>query len=234
MEKLEICENEITQLIEASLHIDTFLKTNYQFFKSMENSKISSIVLGLKKNSVELEKSFIKLFDDIKNFINQSIKDGVFIKKLQRLKELKDENRLLAETNIETVAKEKKAICKSEKIKKIHPDDKILDYIDVIRKIIESRKIELHDTLREDALEYDVDEVIKVERKLYNYQKLHSGFLAQDDNLIAYLLNEDIDKKRILGVFIRMLKNYSLHYDINEENFIRIDERKYIEVKRCL
>jgi len=234
MEKLEICESEIKQLIDASLRIDTFLKTNHQFFKSMKSAKINSIVLRLKKNSVELEKSFIKLFDDIKNFINQSIKDGVFIKKLQRLKELKDENRLLTETNIESLAKEKKVVCKTTKIKKIHPDDKILDYIDGIRAIIESRKIALNDTMKEERLEYDVDEVVEVERKLYNYQKLHSGFLAQDENLIAYLLSENIDKKRILGVFIRMLKNYSIHYDIDEEKFIQLNARKYIEVKRCL
>ena len=234
MEKLEICESEIKQLIDASLRIDTFLKTNHQFFKSMKSAKINSIILRLKKNSVELEKSFIKLFDDIKNFINQSIKDGLFIKKLQRLKELKDENRLLSETNIESLAKEKKVVCKATKIKKIHPDDKILDYIDGIRAIIESRKIALNDTIKEERLEYDVDEVVEVERKLYNYQKLHSGFLAQDENLIAYLLSENIDKKRILGVFIRMLKNYSMHYDIDEEKFIQLDARKYIEVKRCL
>jgi len=234
MDKLKICQDEISQLIDASQNIDEFLKTQYYFFKAMNNTKISSIILRLKNNSIELEKSFIKLFDDIKNFINQSIKDGEFIKKLQILKELKDENNLVINTNIQELAKDKLAVSKSVNIKKIHPDDKILDYIDTIRKIIELRKIELNDTRQESVLEYDIDEIVTVERKLYNYQKLNNKFLSQNKNLILFLLSENIDKERLLGVFIRMLKNYSSKYEINDEEFIKIDDRKYIEVKRCL
>ncbi len=234
MDKLKICQNEISQLIDASQNIDDFLKTQYYFFKAMNNSKISSTILRLKNNSIELEKSFIKLFDDIKNYINQSIKDGKFIKKLQILKEMKNENRLIFDTNIQELVKDKQAVSKSIKIKKIHPDDKILDYIDTIRKILELRKIELSDTKQDSILEYDINEIVKVERKLYNYQKLNSGFLSQDENLIAFLLSKNIDKDRLLGVFIRMLKNYSSKYEIDDEKFITLDDRKYIEVKRCL
>lgn len=234
MDKLKICQDEISQLIDASQNIDNFLKTQYYFFKAMNNTKISSMILRLKNNSVKLEKSFIKLFDDIKNFINQSIKDGEFIKKLQSLKELKNENRLILDTNIQELAKDKLSISKSVTIKKIHPDDKILDYIDTIRKILELRKVELNDTKQESELEYDINEILKVEKKLYNYQKLHNDFLSQDENLISFLLSRDIDKDRLLGVFIRMLKNHSSKYEIDEEKFIALDDRKYIEVKRCL
>ena len=234
MDKLKICQDEISQLIDASQNIDNFLKTQYHFFKAMNSSKISSIILRVKNNSIELEKSFIKLFDDIKNFINQTIKDGEFIKKLQILKELKDENRVILDTNIQELAKEKLAVSKSVKIKKIHPDDRIFDYIDTIRRMLELRKTELNKIKHESALEYDIDEIVKVERKLYNYQKLNSDFLSQDENLIAFLLSSDIDKDRLLGVYIRMLKNYSSKYEIDDEKFITLDDRKYIEVKRCL
>jgi len=234
MDKLKICQTEISQLVDASQSIDDFLQIQYYFFKAMNNPKISSMILRLKNNSIELEKSFIKLFDDIKNYINQSIKDGNFIKKLQILKALKDESKLLSNTNIEELLKKKQAVSKSIKLKKIHPDDKILDYIDTIRKIIEFRKIDVNDTRQESALEYDINEIVKVERKLYNYQKLNSDFLSQDENLLSFLLSNDIDKDRLLGVFIRMLKNYSSKYEINDEEFIKFDNRKYIEVKRCL
>lgn len=234
MDKLKICQDEISQLMEASQKIDKFLQTQYYFFKAMNNSKISSMILRLKNNSVELEKSFIKLFDDIKNFINQSIKDGEFIKKLQILKELKDENRLILDTNIEELSKKKSWVSRSITIKKIHPDDKILDYIDTIRKILELRKIELNDTKQESAFEYDINEIVEMQRKLYNYEKLHNDFISQEKDLLSFLLSSDIDKDRLLGVFIRMLKNYSSKYEIEEENFISFGERKYIEVKRCL
>jgi len=234
MEKLKICQTEISQLVGASQSIDDFLQEQYAFFKSMNSLKISSLILRLKKNSIELEKSFIKLFDDIKNYINQSIKDGKFIKKIEILKELKSENKLLVDTNIREILINKKRVSKSIKIKKIHPDDKILDYIQTIRKLLKERKVELHSTKEESALAYDIDEVVHIERKLYNYEKLHKDFLSQDENLIFFLLENDIEKDRLLGVFIRMLKNYSYKYIVNDTKFIQLNDRKYIEVKRCL
>jgi hypothetical protein len=234
MAKLEVSQTEISQLIKSSQNIDTFLKKQSQFFKSMNNSKINSLILRLKQNSIELEKSFIKLFDDIKNFINQTIRDGEFVKKLQLLKELKDEKKLFTQTNIEELAKSKNIIAKSSKIKKIHPDDKTFAYMDTIQKIIEKRKIELNDTQEYNSLEYDVDEKVTLERKLYNYQKLHKEFLAQESDLISFLHHSDIDTERVLGIFVRMLKNYGMHYEIDETKYISYENRKYIEVKRCL
>ena len=234
MAKLELSKTEISQLIKSSKNIDKFLKKQSQFFKSMNNTKINSLILRLKQNSIDMEKSFIKLFDDIKNFINQTIKDGEFVKKLQHLKELKDENRLFLETNIREIAKSKNIIAKSSKIKKIHPADKILDYIDTIRKIIDTRNIELNDIQEYNAFEYDINEKVTLERKLYNYQKLHKDFLAQEKDLVSFLLTSNIDRERVLGIFIRMLKNYAMSYEIDETKYISYDERKYIEVKRCL
>jgi len=98
MQKLKISKDEISKLIEATYPCDKFLEQQYHFLKSMDHYKINSAMLRFKRESIELEKSFIKLFDDIKNFINQSIKDGEFIKKLQKLKELKDEKKLLNST----------------------------------------------------------------------------------------------------------------------------------------
>ena len=67
------------------LACDNFVKNQHHFFKAMHNDKINSVVLRFTRESINLQKAFIKLFDDIKNFINQSIKDGELIKKLQKL-----------------------------------------------------------------------------------------------------------------------------------------------------
>jgi hypothetical protein len=108
MQKLKISKDEISKLIEATYACDKFLEQQYHFLKSMDHYKINSAMLRFKRESIELEKSFIKLFDDIKNFINQSIKDGEFIKKLQKLKELKDEKKLLNSTNIKEISEKDK------------------------------------------------------------------------------------------------------------------------------
>ena len=230
MQKLKISKDEITKLIDATYACDKFLNQQYNFFKAMNNYKINSAILRFKKESIELEKSFIKLFDDIKNFINQSIKDGEFIKKLQKIKALKDEKRLLNLTNIEEVSQKQKIISKSIKPKKLHPDDQIPYYIETIRKIISSRAIELQDSREDSDLKYDINEVNIVEKKLYNYQLLNKEFLLQSEDLMTFLVSKNIDKSRLLGVFIRMLKNYSSKYEVDSDNFLKYNHREYVEV----
>ena len=234
MEKLKISKDEIAKLIEATYACDTFLQNQHHFFKAMDNYKINSTILRFKRESIALEKSFIKLFDDIKNFINQSIKDGKLIKKLQKLKELKDDKKLFDSTNIEEISEKQKVILKSVKLKKLHPDDQIYNYLGTLRKIISLREIALQDSRVDSALKYDIDEISRVERKLYNYQKLNKEFLLQDEELMTFLINKNIDESRLLGVFIRMLKNYSHRYEVDSDKFVRYNNREYVEVRRCL
>ena len=234
MQKLKISKDEINKLIEATYACDRFLIQQHNFFKAMNNYKINSAILGFKKESIELEKSFIKLFDDIKNFINQSIKDGEFIKKLQKIKALKDDKKLLSLTNIEDLSKKQKVISRSKKPKKLHPDDQILDYIETLRKIVNLRAMELQDSRKDSDLKYDINKVKTEERKLYNYQSLNNEFLLQSEDLMTFLVSKNIDEGRLLGVFIRMLKNYSAKYEVNSDNFLKYNNREYVEVKKCL
>ena len=231
MDKLEISKKEIQQLVEALVSVDNFLKEQQNFFKSMNNHKINSLILKINRNSLELEYSFRMLYEDIKKFINKSIKDGIFIKKLQRLRELKQEGLLSEKTDIDERISKQKMVVTSLKDKKIHPDDRVFDYIDTIEKIIQQRKIQLQDTKEETELSYDIDEVVKIEKTLYNYTKLHKEFLNQDDDLATFLQKSSIDKFKLLGVFVRLLKNYFLNYEVDYDNFIEIDKRKYVIVK---
>lgn len=230
MSKLELCQTEISELINASKIVDTLLDEQYNFFKSMQDRRINSAVLKLRHNSANIESSFGRLFEDIKNYINQSIKDGEFIKKLQCLKELKDENTLGEKTDIEQLISAKSIIADDVKEKRIHPDDRVHDFIDTINKIIDSREMELKDIKEDKALLFDKNQKIEVQKKLYNYQKLHREFLAQERDLVTFLISNEIDEKRLLGVFIRLLKNYSHKYHINKDCFIAIDKRNYLEV----
>ncbi len=230
MSKLSLCQDEISELIDASKVVDALLDEQYNFFKSMQDRRINSAILKLRHNSATIENSFGRLYEDIKNYINQSIKDGAFIKKLQRLKELKDENSLREKTNITEVLHEKKFIATDVKEKRVHPDDRIHDFIETITKIIDSRELELKEIKEDKALFYDKTQKIEIQKKLYNYQKLHKEFVAQERDLVSFLIFKEIDKKRLLGVFIRLLKNYSYKYRIQKNSFITIDKRRYLEI----
>jgi len=231
MDKLEVSKKEIKQLVQASLSIDIFLKEQKSFFKSINSHRINSLVLKINRNSLELEYSLSTLYEEIKKFINKSIKDGEFIKKLQRLRELKQQNQLFIKTDINEKISTQKHIITSVKERKIHPDDKVFDYIDTIEEIIKKRKIHLQDIKEETELDYDIDEVVKIEKTLYNYPKLHTQFLSQDDDLATFLQKSDVESSKLLGIFVRLLKHYFLKYEVDNDNFIEIDKRKYVIVR---
>jgi len=230
MSKLELCQNEISELINSSKTVDILLDEQYNFLKSMQDRRVNSAVLKLRHNSANIENSFGRLYEDIKNFINQSIKDGEFIKKLQRLKELKDSNTLYEKTDIQQLLIQKNIIVTNVKETRIHPDDRLHDFINTINKIIDTRELELKNIKEDKPLLYDKTKKIDIHKKLYNYQKLNKEFLSQKSDLVSFLILKKIDEKRLLGVFIRLLKNYSLKYKIENNSFITIDKRRYLEV----
>ena len=230
MDKLKLSKKEIQQLIQASISVDRFLKEQKNFFKSINNTRINHLILKINKNTLELEYSFRMLYEEIKKFINKSIKDGEFIKKLQKLRELKQQNQLFIKTDIQERVSKQKHIVSFVKERKIHPDDRVFEYIDTIQESIKKRQIELQDTKEEAELSYDIDELEEIEKTLYNYPKLHKEFLAQDDDLATFLYKNGIDRAKLLGVFVRLLKHNFLEYEVGDD-FIEIDKRKYIIVK---
>lgn len=227
MINLNICQDEITQLTDASSKVDLFIKEQKVFFKSINDKKMNSAILKLQKNSFNLESAFRRLFEDIKNFINQSIKDGEFIKKLKKLQELKIDGELYDKTNIEELVNIKQSISLSVKEKKLLRDDRLFDFIENIQDIISLRKLNIINTKKDAIIDYDIDKSTTLKRIIYNYPKLNKEFLAQDKNLITFLQSKDIEKIRLLGVFVRMIKNFTSNYNMENNDFIQIENRIY-------
>jgi hypothetical protein len=227
MINLNICQDEITQLTDASNKVDIFIKEEKVFLKSINNKKINSAILKLQKNSFSLESAFRKLFEDIKNFINQSIKDGEFIKKLKKLQELKIDGELYDKTNIEELVNIKPSISSSVKEKKLLRDDRLFDFMENIQDIISSRKLNIINTKEDAVIDYDIDKKITLKRIIYNYPKLNKEFLSQDNDLITFLQSRSIEKIRLLGVFVRMIKNFASNYNMENNDFIQVENRIY-------
>ena len=95
---------------------------------------------------------------------------------------------------------------------------------------MDARELELKNTKEDSPLSAGFNEEVVIEKTLYNYPKLNSDFLSQEKDLVTFLLQNNIEDERLLGVFVRMLKNFSNKYHINFENFITIDKRQYIEI----
>jgi len=230
MINLKTCQNEISKLTKASNEVDNYIKSQRSFFKSIKNKKINSVILKLKRNSLDLESSFRILYEDIKNFINQSIKDGEFIKKLKKLQELKNDGYLFKNTNIEELLNKKVNISLSIKEKKILRDDRVYDVIDEIQNIIKYRNLTIENTKEDVEIKYDINNSTTTTRIIYNYPKLNKEFLLQKKDLINFLKSKNIEKIRLLGVFVRMIKNFSSQYNMLDIDYIKIENRIYKKV----
>ncbi len=230
MNNLKIYQEEITLLIQASNEVDNFIKQEKNLFKSMSNHKINLTILKLQRNSLNLESMFRTIYRDVKNFINQSIKDGKFIKKLKKLQELKNDNDLYNNTNIEELIKIKPHINLKKIERKLLRDDRVFDFIDKIELVIKDRDSKITNQKKSKAIEYDIKETGKT-KKLYNYQKLNNDFLSQDKDLITFLKSDiNIEKSKLLGIFVRMIKNFSCRYNMESDDFREIENRIYKKV----
>ena len=233
MMNLEICRKEIKELSLALENIDNMVEENWNFFKTIKSIKINFAIGKIRRSSAELEKSFARLHSDIVSFINQSIKDGQFIEKMKKLKELKDNSLLLMHTNIEEICKKDQPILKKIKEKKILPDDRVYDYIDAIQSILISRENKIINTKEIVAISYDIAQETTKSKVLYDYPKLNKDFLEQNSDLISFLKSHEIEEEKLLGMFVRLLKNYGSEYKLGQEtreNYIQVEDRVFLEV----
>jgi len=233
MMNLDVCRVEIQALSSALKNVDRVIDEESNFFKHMDNIKINFAVRKIKRDSAQLEKSFAKLHGDIISFINQSIKDGAFIKHLKRLKQLKDENALSENSNIEALLKRKPLIGNRLRQKRILTEDKIYDWVDEIRDILKARQTKILSQREVSAIDYDISKETKTSKVLYDYVKIHSEFLAQKRDLISFLQSYNIKEEKLLGVFVRLLKNYSSEYELDDrgsQGFIEVNDRIFLKV----
>ena len=234
MNNLKRCKDEISKLSDALKEVDRVIDEEWNFLKNIDDRKINFAIHKIKRNSADFERSFAQLYDDILNFINQSIKDGKFIKHLKKLKQLKSDNRLIKNTNIEDLIAKKQAISPKVKESKILSDDKMYLYAEQIQDILKARKNIITNRQKPTPIDYDINENIKVSKKLYNYPKIHREFLNQERDLISFLLNysQKIEEEKLMGVFVRLIKNYADEYKIENEvdDFVQIKDRLFLKV----
>jgi hypothetical protein len=234
MNNLKRCKEEISQLSDALKEVDRVMDEQWSFFRGMDDRKINFAINKIKRNSADFERSFAQLHDDILHFINQSIQDGAFIKRLKKLKQLKSDHTLIKNTNIEDLVAKRETIFPKIKENKILPEDKMYAYVEQIQEILKARKNVIVNTKEATAIDYDIHENIKVSKKLYNYPKIHREFLNQERDLISFLLNYPlkIEEEKLMGVFVRLIKNYADEYKIEDEvdDFIQIEDRLFLKV----
>lgn len=222
-------KKKLNELTSALNEFENFLKVYAQRLSIFYNSELNSLLQAIKINHIQINKSLIPLTQDVCEYINKALAKNIFIEKLTRLKELKDNLSLKENTDIVKKLDRFDTLQNTISIKtrldqEITTDEsfyKILDKSNNLKKRTKkATKIEHYDT--------------KEEFVFTNIDNLHLGFKFSNQNLIEYLLtNSELKNKEfedILQIYCKMILMYEKEYDI-EQNSITLNNTTLKKVR---
>jgi len=215
IKELRFYESKLKELTHALDQFDKFLHLYHSRLSLFYNSELNEILKTIKENHISINKSLIPLTQDVCEYINKAMDKNIFIEKITKLKELKDN----------LTIKENSSILKH------------IDRFDILQNSI-SIKTRLDDNILRDEGFYKLLDKSSLQPKtkiassivfheekqqfdFINIYNLHLGFKFSNQNLIEYLLssNELKDKEfeQIMQLYCKLILLYETEYKIEDE-----------------
>ncbi|MEA3354776.1 MAG: hypothetical protein U9Q33_13270 [Campylobacterota bacterium] len=215
IKELRFYETKLKELTTALEEFDKFLHLYHSRLSLFYNSELNDVIKTIKSNHISINKSLIPLTQDVCEYINKAMGKNIFIEKITKLKELKDN----------LTIKENSDILKQ------------LDRFDMLQNSIGVKTRLDDDILRDESFYKLLDRsslkpktkkansiLIDEEKEYYEYiniYNLHLNFKFSNQNLIEFLLsnNELKDKEfeEIMQVYCKLILLYEGEYKIDDE-----------------
>ncbi|MGM0518304.1 MAG: hypothetical protein ACQERD_01525 [Campylobacterota bacterium] len=90
LKELKFYEKKLKELTTALKEFDKFLHLYHSRLSLFYNSELNNVLKTIKTNFIQINKSLIPLTQDVCEYINKAISKNIFIEKITKLKELKD------------------------------------------------------------------------------------------------------------------------------------------------
>ena len=233
MIKLKQCRKDIEALLSAIDEVDKYLKNNkYEFFHKVNNDKIKFAQKRISLNNIKLREAVISLRKDNIKFLNQTIQDGEFFKKLSKLYTMKKENELEKKSDFLEKINNFNFKSKSFSIKSITPDDIGYDIADELRANLEQRKLESIIAEKKTYEKIDSNSLSKVKKlSSIDYKVVYNDFRAQEKDLITYLFDcENIPEEKCEGIMHRIIIKWFKMLEIQQKQRVEINEILYPKI----
>lgn len=224
LENLDEKRTVVTNLIQQTLLLIN--EEELTFFNRALDEELSRIIIELKSQLGECSHNLIEIEKQIIDYLNQIKQQGKFLEKLRKLKYLKDNFIIEAETNIKQIVSNKNEVIFETKINEsinlsidfLREDERAFNAIKRIAKNHRDRllfKPEMAERISNDYLENNAEEEIMV-----NLEEVRNRFIATSDNLFNFILNYDflkaVDFNERVTIFCQIISQYEEELQIQD------------------
>lgn len=224
LENLDEKRTVIANLIQQTLTLVN--EEELTFFNRALDEELSRIIVELKSQLGECSHNLIEIEKQIIDYLNQIKQQGRFLEKLRKLKYLKDNFTIEAETDIKQIISNKNQVifeARSTQSLKLSIDflrenDQAFDAVKRIARNYRNRllfKQEIADSIFKENLENNVEEEIMI-----NLEEVRNRFVATSDNLFNFILNYDflkeVDFNERVTVFCQIVSQYERELQIQD------------------
>ncbi|WP_298763371.1 hypothetical protein [uncultured Polaribacter sp.] len=224
LENLDEKRTVVTKLIQQTLSLIN--EEELTFFNRALDEELGRIIIELKNQLGECSHNLIEIEKQIIDYLNQIKQQGRFLEKLRKLKYLKDNFIIEAETNIKQIVSNKNEVIFETKLNEsinlsidfLREDERAFNAIKRIAKNHRDRllfKPEMAERISNDYLDNNIEEEIMV-----NLEEVRNRFIATSDNLFNFILNYDFLKEvefnERVTIFCQIISQYEEELQIQD------------------
>lgn len=226
--KLENLDNKRKAIVELIKQTENLIyNEEHTFFKTAIDEELKRVIVELKQRLDESTHNLIEIEKQIINYLNQIKYQSGFIEQLRKVKYLKDQFTIKAETNIESLLNSKHTI-----IFEPNPITSLklsLDYLtsdenafESIKKISKRVNIKANlkpliaDIISNEYLETEIEEEISID-----LEEVKNNFIATSNNLFEFVINYDFLKEvsfnERVTIYCQMVSQYEMLLNITND-----------------
>jgi len=215
----------VKDLINQTLSLITNEETT--FFKTATDEEFNRIIKELKFDSSECTHNLIEIEKQIIDYLNQIKHQGKFIEKLRKLKYLKDQFRIVSETDLKQVLSNKNQVIFEKRT--TEPLNLSIDFLrddenafEIIKKVAKRNIDKLNykpliaESISDEFLENSIEEEVMI-----NFDEVRNRFIATSDNLFNFVMNYDFLKEvsfdERVTLFCQIASQYEQEFKFEQE-----------------
>jgi hypothetical protein len=225
LENLDAKRKVIENLIHNTLKLIN--QDELTFFNRALDEELNRIIIELKHQLGECSHNLIEIEKQIIDYLNQIKHQGKFLEKLRKLKYLKDNFTIEAETDLKQILAAKNNVIYESRI--IEPLNLSLEFLrdsekafEAIKKVAKNHKNRIHnksilaDPISDEFLENNVEEQV-----IINLEEIKNRFVATSDNLFNFIMNynflREVDFNERVTIFCQIISQYDLELKIEDD-----------------
>ena len=224
LENLDEKRTVVANLIQQTLSLIN--EEEITFFNRALDEELNRIIIELKHQLGECSHNLIEIEKQIIDYLNQIKQQGKFLEKLRKLKYLKDNFTIEAETDIKQIISNRNHVIFDARtnqplnlsINFLRESERAFEAIKRIAKNHKDRlllKPEIAERISNEFLENNIEEEIMI-----NLEEVRNRFIATSDNLFNFILNYDflkeVDFNERVTIFCQIISQYEQELRIKD------------------